>query len=181
MATAGVYNQVDLPGSQVKTVDIEKAQPAPLPFDPVKLKDKYTAERDKRLQHGGGIDQYRLVENKGIFSHYLNDPWVEPGFTREPVSEHLDVVVVGGGYGAQLVAVRLIEAGVKNIRLIEKVLSAKLVLINKLTPSRLVTSVAHGTGIGILDCARSGEKSFADFLVDILVCISIPSLRICAN
>lgn len=121
MATVGVYNQVDLPGSEVQNINIDKAEPAPLPFDPKELKDRYIAERDKRLQNGGGINQYRLVENKGIFSHYLNDPWVKPGFTRDPVSEQVDVAIVGGGYGAQLVAVRLIEAGVKNIRLIEKV------------------------------------------------------------
>lgn len=32
----------------------------------------------------------------------------------------MDVVIVGGGYGAQVVAVRLIEAGVNNFRIIEK-------------------------------------------------------------
>lgn len=116
---------VDILGPQQEQVNLQaefdKAEPAPPPFDPVKLKEKYIAERDKRIQHGGGINQYRLVENKGMFSHYLKDPWVEPGFTREPVSEQVDVVIIGGGYGAQLVAVRLIEAGVKNIRLIEKV------------------------------------------------------------
>jgi cyclohexanone monooxygenase len=32
----------------------------------------------------------------------------------------IDVVIVGGGYGAQLVAVRLLEQGITNFRLIEK-------------------------------------------------------------
>lgn len=53
-------------------------------------------------------------------SHYLIDPWVEPGFTRDPVEQTAQVVIIGGGYGAQLVAVRLIEAGVKDIKIIEK-------------------------------------------------------------
>jgi cyclohexanone monooxygenase len=126
-ATAEVLNKVDILGPKPTqanlNADFEKsAQPTvtEVPFDPVALKDRYIAERDKRLQHGGGINQYRLVETDGIFKHYLNDPWVEPGYTRDPVKEVVDVVVVGGGYGAQLVAVKLIEAGVTSVRLIEK-------------------------------------------------------------
>lgn len=128
-ATAEVLNQIPIdplgpkPTQINLNADFEKsAKPSveEVPFDPVALKEKYLAERDKRLKHGGGINQYRLVEEKGIFKHYLTDPWVEPGFTREPVKEVVDVVVVGGGYGAQLVAVKLIEAGIPNVRLIEK-------------------------------------------------------------
>ena len=94
-----------------------------LPFDPESLKRKYIEERDRRLRYGqarGGIDQYKLVEEDGPFAHYLKDPWVKPGFKRDPIVEQVDVVIIGGGYGAQLVAVRLIEAGVTNLRLIEK-------------------------------------------------------------
>lgn len=97
--------------------------PKDLPFDPEALKQKYIEERDKRLKYGqakGGIDQYRLVEHEGPFAHYLQDPWVKPGFSRGPIDEQVDVVIVGGGYGAQLVAVRLIEAGITNLRIIEK-------------------------------------------------------------
>jgi hypothetical protein len=97
---------------------IEKVvESAKLSFDPVELKKKYLAERDKRLRPDA-VDQYRFVD--GQFSHYLKDPWTNPGFSRDPVHEEIDVVIIGGGYGAQLVAVRLIEAGVKNIRIIEK-------------------------------------------------------------
>lgn len=99
---------------------IEKvAKPGTLPFDPEKLRTKYKAERDKRLNASlHGIDQYKYVE--GQFSHMLKDPWVEPGFARDPVEEQVDVLVIGGGYGAQLVAVRLIEAGITNVRILEK-------------------------------------------------------------
>lgn len=96
----------------------EIAEEVPLPFDPVALKEKYLAERDRRLARNEGVEQYTLLDGK--LSHYLRDPWVEPGFTRDPVEEETDVVIVGGGYGAQVVAVRLIEAGVKNFRIIEK-------------------------------------------------------------
>ena len=96
----------------------EIAEEVPLPFDPVALKEKYLAERDRRLARNEGVEQYTLLDGK--LSHYLRDPWVEPGFTRDPVEEETDVVIVGGGYGAQVVAVRLIKAGVKNFRIIEK-------------------------------------------------------------
>ncbi|KAF9701859.1 hypothetical protein EKO04_000368 [Ascochyta lentis] len=106
----------DKPSVDVKVDDI--AQTQPLPFDPAALKEKYLAERDRRLARDEGVEQYTLLDGK--LSRYLKDPWVEPGFTRAPIEEETDVVIVGGGYGAQVVAVRLIEVGVKNFRIIEK-------------------------------------------------------------
>lgn len=94
------------------------AQNQTLGFDPAALKAKYLAERDKRLARNQGVEQY--VSLDGSLSHHLKDPWVEPGFSRDPIEEDVDVVIVGGGYGAQVVAVRLIEAGVNNFRIIEK-------------------------------------------------------------
>lgn len=50
----------------------------------------------------------------------MDDPYVEPGFHREPLHDEVDVVVVGGGFGGLLAGARLREAGVDRIRLIEK-------------------------------------------------------------
>jgi cyclohexanone monooxygenase len=86
-------------------------------FDPDALRDKYREERDKRLRDDGN-EQY--VEVTADFSHYVDDPYVEPGFTREPLFDHVDVAVIGGGFGGLLVGARLREAGVERIRLIEK-------------------------------------------------------------
>ncbi|EME45467.1 hypothetical protein DOTSEDRAFT_87811 [Dothistroma septosporum NZE10] len=86
-------------------------------IDTVGPPQKPLAERDKRLEYGGGINQYSLIEEDAIFGHWLNDPWVEPGFTRDSVSEEVDALITSGGYGAQLIAVRLIEAGFKNFRI----------------------------------------------------------------
>jgi hypothetical protein len=119
---------VPAPAAEVPIVQAEKsvvdiktgeiAHEEPLAFDPAALKEKYIVERDKRLARNQGVEQYLSLDGK--LSHFLRDPWVESGFEREPVEEEVDVVIVGGGYGAQVVAVRLIEAGVNNFRIIEK-------------------------------------------------------------
>jgi cyclohexanone monooxygenase len=88
-----------------------------LGFDPEALRAKYREERDKRLR-GDGNAQYREIA--GEFAHYLDDPYVEPGFTREPLTDEVEVVVVGGGFGGQLAAARLRQAGMTDIRIIEK-------------------------------------------------------------
>ena len=88
-----------------------------LDFDPDALREKYLAERDKRLRSDAN-EQY--VEVEGDFSHYIDDPYVEPGFTRAPLTDEVDVLVIGGGFGGLLAAARLREAGVERIRIIEK-------------------------------------------------------------
>ncbi len=86
-------------------------------FDPAALKEKYAAERQKRLRQDG-LAQY--VQPRGQFAEFLDDPNVEPGFTREPLFDDVDVVLLGAGFGGLLCAAELRKAGLKNIRLIER-------------------------------------------------------------
>ena len=86
-------------------------------FDPDALRDKYREERDKRIRADGN-DQY--VEVVGDFSHYVDDPYVEPGYEREAVEEEVEVLIIGGGFGGMLAAARLKEVGITDLRLIEK-------------------------------------------------------------
>src|SRR5204863_5669206 len=65
-------------------------------FDPDALRAKYREERDKRVRPDGN-EQY--VEVKGDFSRYIDDPYVEPGFTREPLTDTVEAVIIGGGFG----------------------------------------------------------------------------------
>jgi cyclohexanone monooxygenase len=90
---------------------------ANLGFDPDALRDRYRVERDKRLRADGN-EQYREVV--GQFAHYLEDPYVKPGFTRAPLFDDVEVVVIGGGFGGLLAGARLREAGIEDIRIIEK-------------------------------------------------------------
>src|SRR6185369_13320360 len=85
-------------------------------FDPDALYRKYLGERDKRLRADGN-DQY--VEVKAEFSHYVDDPYVEPGFTRAPVFDDVEFAIIGGGFGGLLMGARLRDAGYKRIRMVE--------------------------------------------------------------
>jgi hypothetical protein len=68
-----------------------------LDFDPIALREKYRHERDRRLRPDGN-DQY--VEVAADFRHYIDDPHVEPGFTRKPLTNAVDVVIVGAALAA---------------------------------------------------------------------------------
>ena len=90
--------------------------PEELGFDPAEMRQKYAAERTKRIRVDGN-NQYREI--KGEHERYDVDPYVEPGYTRPEIQEELDAVIVGGGFGGLLAAARLQKAGITNIRIIE--------------------------------------------------------------
>ncbi|MGH8006261.1 MAG: flavin-containing monooxygenase, partial [Candidatus Binatia bacterium] len=102
---------------------VAQSQPTRIPtveeldFDPGALRERYAAERDKRLRADGN-EQYQ--EMKGQYGRYNIDPYVEPGFTRPALQEEVDVVILGGGFGGLIAAARLQEAGITNLRIIEK-------------------------------------------------------------
>ena len=85
-------------------------------FDPDVLRERYRAERDKRLRPDG-IGQYQAPI--GDFSRYVDDPYAPP-LNREPLTDEVNVVVIGGGIGGLLVGARLRQAGLKRIRIVDK-------------------------------------------------------------
>jgi cyclohexanone monooxygenase len=87
-------------------------------LDPDALRDRYRAERDKRLRAEGN-EQY--VEIAGSFASYADDPYTE-WTEREPSTAEVEVVIIGGGFGGLLAGARLREAGYapSDICLIEK-------------------------------------------------------------
>jgi cation diffusion facilitator CzcD-associated flavoprotein CzcO len=92
----------------------ETARPA---LDVDALRRKYAEERTRRLRPDG-IAQY--VEVAGEFAGLAEDPWAEPGFTREPLTDEVDVAIIGAGFGGLLTGARLREFGVRSIRLIDR-------------------------------------------------------------
>ncbi|HEY4345156.1 MAG TPA: NAD(P)/FAD-dependent oxidoreductase [Parvibaculum sp.] len=88
-----------------------------LDFDPDTLRKKYREERDKRLREDS---ESQYIELTGDFARYSDeDPYVKPGFTRAPLTDEVEVAIIGGGFSGLLAAARLREAGVTGIRIIE--------------------------------------------------------------
>lgn len=85
--------------------------------DLVQLRAKYAEERNKRI-NPRKLEQF--IEVTGDFSRYIDDPYIDAPLQRDPVSETLDVVVIGGGFGGQLAAAKLRKAGIDSFRIIEK-------------------------------------------------------------
>lgn len=86
-------------------------------FDPDALRSRYARERERRLR-ADGIGQY--LEVAGRFAGFGEDPWAQPGFTREPVTDEVDVAIIGAGFGGLLTGARLRQLGVTDLRLIDK-------------------------------------------------------------
>ncbi|OMC06040.1 monooxygenase [Mycobacterium sp. NS-7484] len=90
-------------------------RPQPAEYDAEWVRAKYALERDKRLRPDA-VDQY--VEVTADFSHYADDPYTE-WVDREPVHDHVQVVIIGAGLGSLIAAARLQEAGVTDIRIVD--------------------------------------------------------------
>ncbi|MEV0613566.1 NAD(P)/FAD-dependent oxidoreductase [Nonomuraea sp. NPDC050404] len=80
------------------------------------LRRKYREERDKRLRPDGNDQYLRLT---GRFAHYLDDPYT-PLTERAPKTDHVTVAVIGGGFAGLLTGARLKEAGVEDVRILDK-------------------------------------------------------------
>jgi len=87
------------------------------PFDPEAVHAKYAAERARRL----GVDRSDNVDltRDERFREYLTDPFTEYA-PRGPMSDDVDVLVVGAGLAGVIMGVKLREAGFERIRFVDK-------------------------------------------------------------
>ena len=89
---------------------------APSADDLDALREKYAAERDRRLRPDGA-GQYRRAA--GEFGYYARDPytsWTE----RQALTDRVEVLVVGAGFGGLMTAARLRQAGIESLRLLDE-------------------------------------------------------------
>ena len=98
------------------TVTVGPTTPDGSVIDKEALRRKYAMEREKRLRPDGN-DQY--VRVAGRLAHYLDDPYT-PVMEREPKTDHVTVAFIGGGFAGLVTGARLKEAGVADVRIIEK-------------------------------------------------------------
>ena len=80
------------------------------------LRKKYLDERNKRLRADGN-DQYLQVKDQ--FAHYLDDPYL-PVLPRAPKTDHVSFAFIGGGFAGLATGARLVQAGIDDVRIIEK-------------------------------------------------------------
>ena len=55
----------------------------------------------------------------GRYGHYIEDPYVEV-VPREPLTDEVTVALIGGGFAGLVTAARLVQAGITDVRIIEK-------------------------------------------------------------
>jgi cation diffusion facilitator CzcD-associated flavoprotein CzcO len=100
-------------------------------FDPLKpptdkpqsyydeIKQRFAEERDLRLNYRPeGRSQYTTDLTGGLAKPGA-DPFAEKIIEREPITDSVDVLCIGGGFSALLTAARLREKGVESIRIVE--------------------------------------------------------------
>ncbi len=88
-----------------------------LAFDPDALREKYRLERDKRVRPDGA-EQY--IEMSGQWATYAeSDPYAGTAIEREPITDDVNVVIIGGGFSGLLASARMMEAGVEDFHIIE--------------------------------------------------------------
>jgi cyclohexanone monooxygenase len=88
-----------------------------LGFDPAVIGEKYHVEKEKRIRRDGDT-QYQEV--KGSLEHLATGLFANKPIKRDPVQATVGALIVGGGYGGILTAVRLSEKGFTDIVIVEK-------------------------------------------------------------
>ncbi|MGP2440095.1 flavin-containing monooxygenase [Streptomyces sp. JW3] len=80
------------------------------------IREKYAFERDRRER----ADASKLYHGtRGEFAEYAVDPHM-PVAEREPVNDHVEALVIGGGIAGLSTAAHLREAGVDSLRIVEE-------------------------------------------------------------
>jgi cyclohexanone monooxygenase len=101
--------------TDIPTQDCPPTQ-APDDIDFEALRERYRQERDKRLRPEGSKQYIELADD--FAGYYETDPH-SPPLVRDPISEDIDVAVLGGGFGGLLCGAYLKKAGVQDVRIIE--------------------------------------------------------------
>src|SRR5436190_6484478 len=87
-----------------------------LTFDREALRERYRRERDKRLRPDG-INQY--IETAGKYDRFLEDPHIDAP-ARAPLRDTVTVALIGGGLAGLVAGARLKQAGIDDVRIIDK-------------------------------------------------------------
>ena len=81
-----------------------------------RLRERYRIEREKRIRSDGN-SQY--IAMAGQYSHFLDDPHT-PRSERDALRDHVTVAIIGGGFAGLIAGARLKQAGIDDVRIIDK-------------------------------------------------------------
>lgn len=90
--------------------------PVAVNFDPAQIRERYVSERTRRLKRET-LDQFQGLSD--LLELDSSDPWSTP-LEREPVTEEIEVAVLGGGFGGLLAGAHLTRNGISDFRIIEQ-------------------------------------------------------------
>lgn len=92
--------------------------------DALQAQQRYNEERAKRLRDDAN-EQFIDISLSEKFKQFQEDPWVDTTTVKDAKTMfpngHCELLILGGGWGGLLYAVRMIEAGVRpeNLRIID--------------------------------------------------------------
>ncbi|MFF3492101.1 flavin-containing monooxygenase [Streptomyces sp. NPDC002795] len=89
----------------------------PTPQETAELRERYRAERERRVRPEGAA-QYRSTTAE--FGYFAADPYAGEVPEREPLRDEVDVAVVGGGFGGILAGARMRQQGLEKVRVVEQ-------------------------------------------------------------
>ena len=92
--------------------------------DAIQVEKRYGEERAKRLRDEG-IDQFVDISLSDKFKQFGEDPWIDLAVVKDVKTQfptdRTQMLILGGGFGGLLYAVRMIEAGIRpeDLRIVE--------------------------------------------------------------
>ncbi|WP_254514583.1 NAD(P)/FAD-dependent oxidoreductase [Novosphingobium sp. G106] len=87
-------------------------------IDPAVLRARYRAERDRRLTPDG-LGQFVRID-RGHHHRYEEDPGFAGSPDREPLTDQIEIAVIGAGFGGLLLGAELRKAGIEGLRFIDR-------------------------------------------------------------
>ncbi|MFI5660821.1 flavin-containing monooxygenase [Streptomyces sp. NPDC051684] len=96
---------------------LPKCATPPTPQETAELRERYRAERERRVRPDATA-QYRSTTAE--FGYFAADPYAGDMPERAPLSDEVDVAVVGGGFGGILAGARMRQQGVAKVRVVEQ-------------------------------------------------------------
>ncbi len=85
-----------------------------------RIKAKFAEERDLRLDYRPDGDSQYILDLEGELARYEVDPYGTDFVEREPLTDEVEVLFIGGGFSALLTSARLRQHGVESIRIVER-------------------------------------------------------------